>query len=164
MNFVIVSAALSGMNTNVYLCSRMLFSLSRGRYAPAALGRLSEAGAPVIAVVVSGACILAATLLARFTPKAYAYLQGVALFGAIIVWALIFVSHLRFRRVHAPQALRVRMPLFPALQLVGLALLAALLVTMGLDPDWNVSWIVGVPWLCLLTLGYFLWKRTRGRP
>ena len=26
MNFVIVSAALSGMNTNVYLCSRMLFS------------------------------------------------------------------------------------------------------------------------------------------
>ena len=25
MNFVIISAALSGMNTNVYLCSRMLF-------------------------------------------------------------------------------------------------------------------------------------------
>jgi len=162
MNFVIVSAALSGMNTNVYLCSRMLFSLSRGRYAPAALGRLSIAGAPVIAVAFSGACIMAATLLARFTPKAYAYLQGVALFGAIIVWALIFVSHFRFRRVHAASALQVRMPLFPAMQAIGLALLAALLVTMGLDPDWNVSWIVGVPWLCLLTLGYFVWKRTRG--
>jgi L-asparagine transporter-like permease len=162
MNFVIVSAALSGMNTNVYLCSRMLFSLSRGRYAPAVLGRLSSAGAPVIAVVFSGACILAATLLARFTPKAYAYLQGVALFGAIIVWALIFVSHFRFRRVHAASALKVRMPLFPALQIAGLALLAALLVTMGLDADWNVSWIVGVPWLCLLTLGYFVGKRTRG--
>ena len=107
MNFVIVSAALSGMNTNVYLCSRMLFSLSRGRYAPGVFGRLSRAGAPVVAVVFSGACILAATLLAKFTPKAYAYLQGVALFGAIIVWALIFISHFRFRRVHAARTLTV---------------------------------------------------------
>jgi amino acid transporter, AAT family len=163
MNFVIVSAALSGMNTNVYLCSRMLFSLSRGDYAPKVLGRLSKAGAPVIAVAFSGACVLAATLLAKFTPRAYAYLQGVALFGAIVVWALIFVSHFRFRRVHAASALKVRMPLFPALQIAGLALLAALLVTMGLDPDWNVSWIVGIPWLCLLTLGYFVWKWARGR-
>ena len=30
MNFVVISAALSSMNTDVYLCSRMLFSLSRG--------------------------------------------------------------------------------------------------------------------------------------
>jgi len=164
MNFVIVSAALSGMNTNVYLCSRMLFSLSRGRYAPTIFGRLSRAGAPVIAVIFSGVCILAATLLARFTPKAYAYLQGVALFGAIVVWALIFVSHFRFRRTHAASALKVRMPLFPALQIAALALLAALLVTMGLDPDWNVSWIVGIPWLCALTIGYFVWKWARGRP
>ncbi len=56
------------------------------------------------------------------------------------------------------------MPLFPALQIAGLGLLAALLVTMGLDADWNVSWIVGVPWLCLLTIGYFVWKWARGRP
>jgi amino acid transporter, AAT family len=163
MNFVIVSAALSSMNTNVYLCSRMLFSLSRGDYAPKILGRLNRAGAPVVAVIFSGACILTATLLAKFTPRAYAYLQGVALFGAIVVWALIFVSHFRFRRVHAASALKVRMPLFPGLQIVGLGLLAALLVTMGLDPDWSVSWIVGAPWLCLLTVGYFVWKRTRGR-
>ena len=40
MNFVVLSAALSSMNTNVYLCSRMLFSLSRGGYAPRFLGRL----------------------------------------------------------------------------------------------------------------------------
>src|ERR1700676_2351683 len=34
MNFVVLTAALSSMNTNVYLCSRMLFSLSRGGFAP----------------------------------------------------------------------------------------------------------------------------------
>jgi len=164
MNFVIVSAALSGMNTNVYLCSRMLFSLSRGGYAPRILGRLSRAGSPVAATLLSGACILMAAGLAKFTPKAYSYLQGVALFGAIIVWVLILVSHIAFRRAHRGADLPVRMPLFPLMQVAGLVLLAALLVTMGLDKDWNLSWRVGVPWLVILTVAYFLWKRAAAAP
>ena len=163
MNFVVISAALSGMNTNVYLCSRMLFSLARGNYAPKALGSLNRAGTPVVATLASGAVILTAIGLAKFTPKAYSYLQGVALFGAIVVWALILVSHLGFRRKHKAADLEVRMPLFPALQIAGLALLVALLVTMGLDPDWHLSWIVGVPWLLLLTVGYFIWKQVAAR-
>jgi L-asparagine transporter-like permease len=161
MNFVIISAALSGMNTNVYLCSRMLFSLSRGDYAPSILGRLSKSGAPVAATVLSGAFILIAVGLARFTPRAYAYLQGVALFGAITVWALILFSHLRFRQVHKAADLPVRMPFFPVMQIAGLALLAALMITMALDKDWRLSWIVGVPWLGLLTVGYFIWKKAK---
>jgi len=164
MNFVIISAALSGMNTNVYLCSRMLFSLARGRYAPRALGRLNKAGTPVIATLASGAFILSALGLAKLTPKAYAYLQGIALFGAIIVWILILVSHLRFRQRHRAADLVVRMPLFPAMQIAGLGLLCALLITMGLDKDWTLSLIVGVPWLILLSLGYFVWKRVSATP
>jgi L-asparagine transporter-like permease len=160
LNFVIVSAALSGMNANIYLCSRMLFSLARGRYAPAFLGGLSKAGAPVAAVALSGACILIATGMAKFTPKAYAYLQGVALFGAIIVWVLILLSHFGFRRAHKASTLPVRMPLYPVFQIAGLGLLVALLVTMGLDKDWTISWIVGAPWLVLLSIVYFVMKRT----
>ncbi len=160
MNFVVISAALSSMNTNVYLCSRMLFSLSRGSYAPAFLGRLSKSGTPVAAILVSGASILAAAAVSVLTPLAYNYLFGVALFGAIIVWMTILVSHLSFRRRHGSAALPVRMPLFPYMQLAGLALLVAILVTMGLDTDfWNISWIVGVPWLLLITIAYFVWKR-----
>src|SRR6266481_7477552 len=51
MNFVVLTAALSSVNCNLYLTSRMLFSLSRGGYAPAALGRLSKRGAPVTALL-----------------------------------------------------------------------------------------------------------------
>jgi L-asparagine transporter-like permease len=160
MNFVIVSAALSGMNTNVYLCSRMLFSLSRGNYAPRFLGRLNRAGTPVLATLFSGVFIMTAVVLAKSTPRAYAYLQGIALFSIIIVWMLILVSHLRFRQVHRASQLPVRMPFFPGMQIAGLALLAGLLVTMALDPDWRLSWIVGVPWLGLLTVAYFVWKKT----
>jgi amino acid transporter, AAT family len=159
MNFVIISAALSGMNTNVYLCARMLFSLSRGRYAPRFLGQLSKAGAPVMATLCSGLLIFLAIGLARFTPRAYAYLQGIALFSIIIVWMLILVSHLRFRRVHRAQDLPVRMPFFPVMQIVGLAILSSLLLTMAFDPDWRLSWIVGVPWLGFLIVAYFLWRK-----
>jgi amino acid transporter, AAT family len=159
MNFVIVSAALSGMNTNVYLCSRMLFSLSRGGYAPKMLGRLTKAGAPLGAVVLTGVCILVAAALSVVTHKAYAILQSIALFGMITVWITILLSHLRFRRVHKAADLPVRMPFFPVLQLIGLGLLVALAITMGLDKDWNLSWMVGVPWLALLTIAYFIWKK-----
>src|SRR6185503_16804647 len=65
MNFVVMSAALSSMNTNVYLCSRMLFSLSRGNYAPRFLGQLSRSGAPVMATLLSGGFIFAAVVLAK---------------------------------------------------------------------------------------------------
>jgi len=53
MNFVILSAALSSMNTNLYLCTRMIFSLSRSGHAPAALGKVNARGTPLRAAVLS---------------------------------------------------------------------------------------------------------------
>jgi len=159
MNFVVVSAALSSMNTDLYLCSRMLFSLSRGGFAPRLMGTLNAKGVPMAATVASGVCILMAASVSTLTSKAYAYLQGVALFGAIIVWMIILCSHFGFRRANRAADLPVRMPFFPYMQIAGLGLLAALLVTMGLDKDWNMSWIVGAPFLAVLTLAYFAAKR-----
>jgi L-asparagine transporter-like permease len=147
------------MNTDVYLCSRMLFSLSRGGFAPPLLGRLSRSGVPIAAILVSGAGILIAAAVSRLTPKAYSYLFGIALFGAIVVWIIVLLSHLSFRRRHGAAPLAVRMPGFPGVQIAGIALLSAVLVTMGTDKDWWLSWIVGVPWLVILTAAYFLVKR-----
>jgi L-asparagine transporter-like permease len=60
--------------------------------------------------------------------------------------------------------LPVRTPGFPVVQIAGLLLLCAVLVTMGLDREtWQISWIVGIPWLALLTVGYFLMKARRAR-
>jgi len=87
----------------------------------------------------------------------------VALFGAIIVWMTILISHLSFRRAHKGLALPVRMPFFPVMQIAGLTLLTALLVTMAISKDWRISWICGVPWLGVLTVAYFIWKARRGR-
>ncbi|HJS90823.1 MAG TPA: amino acid permease [Steroidobacteraceae bacterium] len=162
MNFVVVSAALSSMNTDVYLCSRMLFSLSRADHAPRVLGRLSARGSPVAAILASGAFVLVAAGVSMFTPDAYADLLGVALFAMITVWMFILVSHLSFRRRHAAATLRVRMPFFPWMQYAGLVILAAVLITMGFDPHLDVSWLYGPPWLALISLVYFV-RRSRSR-
>ena len=41
-------------------------------------------------------------------------------------------------------------------------MIAAVLVTMGMDADWRLAWIAGVPWLGLLTLAYCV-RRAKGR-
>ncbi len=162
MNFVVLTAALSSMNTNTYLAGRMLFSLARGGLAPSGLGRLNGEGSPMLAIAVSGAGILAAAAVSFFTPLAYNYLFGIALFGAIFVWIVVLLSHLRFRARHRAEDLPVRMPFFPVLQIAGLVLLGAILITMGLDTEfWNISWIVGVPWLVALSAIYGLGLRRR---
>jgi L-asparagine transporter-like permease len=161
MNFVVLSAALSSMNTNVYLCSRMLFSLSRGQYAPSLLGRLSARGVPLAAILTSGACIVLAAAVSIFTPNAYGYLFGVALFAAMLVWIIILVSHLSFRRHHVARDLPVRMPFFPWMQYAGLALIVAVQITMGFDDSLKYSWLCGVPWLAAVSAAYFLWRARR---
>jgi AAT family amino acid transporter len=142
----------------------MLFSLSRGRYAPQFLGRLSRNGTPVAAILLSGACILVVAGISWLTPNAYGYLLGVALFAAILVWMMILVSHLSFRRFHRAADLPVRMPLFPWMQIAGLLMLAAILVTMGLNDVFYVSWLVGVPWVILISAAYFIWKAKCSAP
>ena len=78
------------------------------------------------------------------------------------VWIFILVSHISFRRRHKTTDLPVRMPLFPWLQLTALGLLIAILITMGLDREfWGISWIVGVPWLALISVAYFVWRPRR---
>ncbi len=164
MNFVVVTAALSSMNTNLYLASRMLFSLSRGGFAPQLLGRLSARGAPVAAIVTSGLVIMTTASLSYATASAYNYLFGIALFGGVLVWMMILVCHLRFRSRVDPALLVKRAPWFPVAQYAALFTLAALLLTMAFDTQfWNVAWIVGVPWLLLLGIAYGVWRSVRSR-
>jgi L-asparagine transporter-like permease len=160
MNFVVLSAALSSMNSNIYLCSRMMFSLSRSNFAPRWLGMLNRQGVPTAATLFSGALIMIMALVSVVTPKAYNYLQAVALMSMIFVWIVILVSHIRFRMHYRGQELPLRTPLFPVMQIAGLALLGALSVTMALDTAfWSLSVQVGIPWLALLSLAYWIKRK-----
>ncbi|HUJ40276.1 MAG TPA: amino acid permease [Candidatus Acidoferrales bacterium] len=167
MNFVVVTAALSSMNTNLYLATRMIFSLARGGYAPAALGRVSSRGAPVPALLLTAAGLAVATVVNLVSPdRAYVLLFGVALFGGLFVWLMVFLTHLRFRpaweRSGGPR-LPVRMIGFPYTSLAGAGLLVAILITTWWIPGMRPALAAGIPWLGVVTAGYWIWARRAPR-
>ena len=133
MNVVVISAALSSANTNLYLSTRMLFSLSRSRHAPAWLGRLSRNGVPHRALIISTGGMIAAILLAIFAAKnAFLLLYGTAVAGMFFVWIVILITHLGFRRklsVEAVARLPLRLPAHPVFSVLGIAALGAIAVS-----------------------------------
>jgi len=168
MNAVVLTAALSSMNCNLYLCTRTMFSLSRGGYAPAGLGRVSANGVPVGALVVSSLGILIAGVVAYLTPNtAYVWLFGIALFGALFVWMMIFITHLFFRRAWVAKGnapLAVRMIGFPYLTILGAVLVAAILVSTAWVEGMSPALEAGLPWLAFISIVYWTWMRKPKTP
>jgi len=166
MNFVVLTAALSSVNCNLYLTSRMLFSLARGGYAPAALGRLGKRGTPVTALLASSVGMVAALFLERrYSETAYVYMLGAAFFGGIFVWLMIFVTHLMFRRsiVRSGQSVKRFGPKGPWNSLFGAAALGAVLVSTWWVPGLRITLTAGLPWLLFITLCYLWWRKTHSR-
>jgi AAT family amino acid transporter len=133
VNFVVITAAASSMNCNLYLVSRMMFSLARGGYAPASFGRVSSRGTPVAALLVSAAGLALALVVALLYPDgAYVYLFGISLFGGLFVWLMIFITHLYFRPkwdASGRPRLPVRMIGYPYTSLLGMAAIVAIIAT-----------------------------------
>ena len=167
VNFVVITAAASSMNCNLYLVSRMMFSLARGGYAPAVFGGVSSRGTPVPALLVSAASLALALVIALLYPDgAYVYLFGVSLFGGLYVWLMIFVTHLFFRpkwEAAGRPRLPVRMIGYPYTSVLGAAAIVAILATTWWVEGMRVTLIAGLPWLALLTAAYFLRSMTLGR-
>jgi AAT family amino acid transporter len=164
MNFVVLTAALSSVNCNLYLMARMLFSLSRGGYAPGVLGRLSKRGTPVAALLVSSAGMVAALAMDHWLhARAYVFMLGSAFLGGIFVWQMIFVTHLAFRRrisVASAPSMR-RGPRGPWSSIFGLTALTAVLLSTWWIPDLRITLIAGVPWLVFISLCYFVWRKAQ---
>jgi L-asparagine transporter-like permease len=165
INFVVVTAAASSMNCNLYLTCRMMFSLARGGYAPAVFGRVSRRGVPLNALLISAAGLATAILVAKLAPdSAFVYLFGVSLFGGLFVWLMVFVTHLAFRPKwdasgHPP--LPVRMIGYPYTSLAGVAILLAILVTTWWVEGMRITLIAGLPWLGLISVVYLGFAKSR---
>ena len=164
MNFVVLTAALSSVNTNLYLSTRMLFSLGREGYGPGWMGRVSHNGVPQRALLASTAGMVAAILLAIFAPQnAFLMLYGTAVAGMLFVWLVILNSHLRFRKALARDrilTLPMRLWAHPFFTLAGIALLIAISMTTFFVDGLRWSIPAFAVFLALITLVYL---RNRGR-
>lgn len=168
MNLVVITAALSSANTNLYLTARTLFSLSRDGYAGKALGHLGQNGVPYFALFASTSGMVAAILLAIFAPgRAFLLLYGVAVAGMFFVWIVILLAHLAFRRSigHARVALLpIRLPFSPYLQSIALSGLAVIAISTFYVDGLQYSVLSFSVFLLVVTAFYWtLSRRNRGK-
>jgi L-asparagine transporter-like permease len=166
MNLVVITAALSSANTNLYLTSRTLFSLSQDGYAPKALGGVGGNGVPYMALTASTAGMAAAILLAIFAPgRAFLLLYGIAVAGMFFVWMVILLAHLSFRRSIRPASvaqLPIRLPFSPWAQIAALSALAAIVIGTFYVEGLQYSVASFALFLLAITAFYRVLKRRNG--
>lgn len=167
MNFVVLTAALSSAVANLYFTARLAFSLSRGGYLPAVLGQLSRKDMPTTAVLASGGGMVAAIVVLSkyFGESLFVSMIAVSTFGALFAWLMTLLTHLAFRRHHHRHGKPYLQlgPAGPWASLFGLVAVLAVMLSTWWIPGFRIMLRVGVPWLAVLTVCYFVWRRNYPR-
>jgi L-asparagine transporter-like permease len=163
MNFVVLSAALSGANAALYVSSRMLFSMARSGWAPARLGQLNKQGSPKLAVLVSSFGIIVALVMERNAPRdAFEFILRAAFFGMMLSWVVSLGAHVSFRRRATPdqlQSMPLRSPLGRWGSVLGFTVICAVILKGWWDSP--VNRISGLLYLFLLTAAWWAIKKNR---
>ncbi len=163
INLVILVAALSAMNSQLYITTRMMFSLSRAGYAPRRFSKLNARGVPLGALLLSSIGIALAAAINSLLPEAsFLLMVSISMFGALFTWLMIFVTHLYFRHKH-PQPTAFRMWGYPYTSAAGALLMLAVLITTAFTREFRWTLIYGVPFIAVLTSAYYLWYRRQAR-
>ncbi|MEU0189148.1 amino acid permease [Streptomyces afghaniensis] len=137
MNFIVLTAVLSCLNSGLYTASRMAFSLGQRGDAPRSFVRTNTRGVPQAAIL--------ASVVFGFVAVAFNYLWPDTVFQfllnssgavALFVWLVICFSQLRMRGIilrESPEKLVVRMWLFPYLTWATIGMITFVLLYMLTD-------------------------------
>lgn len=164
VNFVVITAALSGANSGIYSASRMLYTLADGKQLPRMFTKLNRHGVPFYPVVFVGAGILLGVILNSLLPiiapaagSVFVLVYSSSVLPGMVPWVVILVSELEFRKVHADKMAQhpFKMPFAPYSNYATLAFLAFVLFFMFLNPETRISLLVGVVYLAIMTVVYF---------
>jgi amino acid transporter, AAT family len=163
MNFVVLTAALSGANAKLYVASRLLFSMGRSGWAPASMGKLNASGSPRLALLVSSYGIVTALIIENWAPQqAFLYIMGAAFSGLIFSWIVSLAAHVSFRRRLTPEqvaALPMRSPLGAWGSILGF-ILVSITVLHTLFAS-RINALGGLVFFTALTAAYLWLKRHR---
>ncbi|MCX5529760.1 amino acid permease [Streptomyces sp. NBC_00006] len=167
MNFVVLTAALSACNSGIYSAGRMLRGLAVSGEAPAAMKRLSDRRLPLPAVVLSTLIMGLGVIVNVVSPdKAFVYITSVNVYAGMWTWAMILVSHLRYRakaRAGILPTVGFRMPGAPVTNWLALLCLTFVAILMGTSSDTRLGLYVWVIWFVVMIAGYQLARRRASR-
>ncbi|MCI5942043.1 MAG: amino acid permease [Ligilactobacillus animalis] len=164
INFVVLTAAMSGANSGIYSSSRMLFKLSIDHEAPKIFSKLSKHVVPNVAILaISGGILLGfilniiLTSLNKNTANLFVVVYSSSVLPGMVPWFVILISELRFRRQNAHELTDhpFKMPLYPFSNYFAIISLVVIMIFMFINPDTRVSVSVGAVFLLILTAVFF---------
>ncbi|WP_434617062.1 amino acid permease [Arthrobacter sp. A5] len=166
LNAVVITAALSAVNSDIFGAGRILFGLAQQGHAPAAFGKVSRHGVPWLTVIMMTAILLVGVILNAVIPEnVFLIIASIATFATVWVWVMILASHVAMKREIARESLAPSafpVPLWPAASAATIAFMAVVIVILGVFEDTRVALYVGGAWLVLLGVAYKLWVKGRG--
>ncbi|MFJ2213840.1 amino acid permease [Streptomyces sp. NPDC101062] len=165
MNLVVLTAAMSSLNSGLYSTGRILRSMSMSGSAPKFTGVMSRSQVPYGGILLtSGICVLGVGLNYVVPSKAFEIVLNFAALGILSTWSMIMICHLLFwRKTQAGLLSRpsYRLPGSPWTEIVTLLFLASVLVLMYADGGAGRTTVLSLPLIgAALVGGWFL---VRGR-
>ncbi|MBK0377038.1 MULTISPECIES: amino acid permease [Streptomyces] len=137
MDFIVLTAVLSCLNSGLYTASRMAFSLGERGDAPKSFAKVNGRGVPQAAILSSVVFGFVAVFFNYQWPDTvFQFLLNSSGAVALFVWLVISFTQLRMRGIilrENPGKLVVRMWLFPYLTWATIAMISFVLVYMLTD-------------------------------
>ncbi|MER6598865.1 amino acid permease [Streptomyces parvus] len=137
MDFIVLTAVLSCLNSGLYTASRMAFSLGERGDAPKSFAKVNRRGVPQAAILSSVVFGFVAVFFNYQWPDTvFQFLLNSSGAVALFVWLVICFTQLRMRGIilrETPGKLVVRMWLFPYLTWATIAAISFILVYMLTD-------------------------------
>jgi len=167
MNFVVLTAVLSVLNSSLYTTSRMLFALTRHNDAPAFFTNTTRRGVPIWAILAGTSFGYVSVAIYYFFPaNVFTWLINASGAIALFAYLLIAISELVMRRrleSEAPETLQLKMWFYPWLTYLSIAAMLAVLVAMFIIPDQRPLLIASLISLGVILAAYLL-RRWFGPP
>src|ERR687893_777104 len=163
MNFVVLTAVISVLNSSLYTTSRMLFALTRHNDAPQFLLNTTSRGVPIWAILTGTIFAYVSVAIFYFFPEEiFTWLINASGAIALFVYLLIAVSQLVTRRRlerEAPERLRIRMWFYPWLTYLSIFGILAVLIAMFFISDLRPLLIASLISLGVMLVAYMLRKQ-----
>ncbi|MDC6396988.1 amino acid permease [Lactiplantibacillus pentosus] len=164
INFVVITASLSGTNSGIYSASRMTYTLAESHQLPKKMTLLNRHGVPFYSVIAIATGILIGVVLNVVLPmffkdagEIFVMVYSSSVLPGMVPWVVILVSQIAFRKQNAAKMKNhpFKMPFSPYSNYLTLAFLALTLLFMVINPETRYSILVGVVFLIVMTLIYF---------
>ncbi|NMX90300.1 MULTISPECIES: amino acid permease [unclassified Pseudomonas] len=163
LNIVVISAAVSAINSDIFGAGRMMYGLAQQGQAPKGFAQLSRHGVPWMTVVVMGAALLGGVVLNYLIPEnVFLVIASIATFATVWVWLMILVTQVAMRRSMSKEQiaeLKFPVPFWPYAPAAAIVFMLFIFGVLGYFPDTQAALMVGAVWIVLLVLAYLLWVK-----